>query len=130
MKRKDWQAIEKRLVFPGASAQLTVDGYAVTLQVERDKMRMVITVYVGGSWKGSWLTTDCEERRRFMRPITHRPKPYTAMQVKTLGKKWCDERTAERTHSYYLPFWMSVGALRRHFEKHNSSVELVARDAV
>jgi hypothetical protein len=123
MKREDWQVIEKRLVYPGASAKLTVDGYAVDLQVELDKMRMIITVYVNGSWKGIWLTTDCEERRRFMRPVIRRRKPFTPQQIRLLGKKWCEEQ--RKPFTYYLPYWPTVGAIRRHFEKHNSSIELV-----
>lgn len=124
MKREDWQAIEQRLVYPGAQAKLTVDGYGVTLEVHRHKMRMEVMVFVGGVCKGEWISKDCEERRRFFRPVTHRPKPAPPKEVKLLGKKWCDAQRAKYTHTYYLPLWPSVGALRRHFEKHNSSVEL------
>lgn len=128
MTPEDRQHVEKRLVYPGAQVQLQCDQYAVTLQVERDKLRMVVTVFVDGSWKGIWLSNDCEERRRFMRPITKVfGKPYTPAQIRLLGKKWCAEQRKPRT--YYVPYWASVKSLLRHFEKNNRSVELVKAEA-
>ena len=89
MKRETWDALEKQLNWPGAQAHLRVDDYDITLLVARLDMRMVICVYVNGWMKGKWLMTDCEERRRFLRPRVRAPKPYTDKQVRLLGKKWC-----------------------------------------
>ena len=125
MNRDECLKVEQRLVFPGARVELQCDAFRVMLEVQRDKMRMVVMVYVDGYFKGKWQIEDCEERRRFMRPVIHRPKPYTPKQVKLLGKKWCDEQQAKHTRAYYLPFWMTVRPLLRHLHKNNSSVELI-----
>lgn len=128
MKRDEWQALEQRLTWPGAQARLVCDGYEVTLEVQRVKLRMVIAVFVGGWMRGEWMLKDCEERRRFMRPLVIRPKPFTKAQIRLLGKKWCEEQIAKRTGTYYIPYWPSVTALRRHFQKHNTSIERVTRE--
>jgi hypothetical protein len=128
MTRDECLKVERRLVFPGASVKLQCDEYCVALEVQRDKMRMVVMVYVDGRFKGKWITEDCEERRRFLRPVTHRPKPYTPKQERLLGKKWCDAQREKHTHTYYLPIWASTRALLRHLHKHNSSVELVGAE--
>lgn len=126
MNREQRQEVERRLCYPGASVKLACDGYEVVLEVLRDKMKLVIVVFVDGSWKGEWLLHDCEQRRRFMRPVTRRfGKPYTPAQIRLLGKKWCDERRKPRT--YYLPYWASVKPLLNHLEKHNTSVELASK---
>lgn len=129
MKREAWDDIAARLVFPGASAKLQCDGYAITLEVQRDRMKMLIVAFVDGRWLGKWLLDDCEERRRFMRPVRRVPKPYTAQQQKLLGKKWCAEQREKRSGTYYLPYWASVASIRRHFEKANGSVELFTEEA-
>ncbi|MCP1375364.1 hypothetical protein [Dyella lutea] len=128
MKREQWQELEARLKFPGATVKLQCDGYLVTLQVQLDRMRMVIAVYVDGWMRGEWMSTDCEQRRRFLRPRTVKPKPYTKAQIKVLGKKWCEQQFAKLTHTYYTPIWPTIPPLRRHFEKHNASVELAAEE--
>lgn len=125
MNREDCIKVEQRLVFPGARIELQCDAYRLTMEVQRDKMRMVVMIYVDGFFKGLWMRTDCEERRRFLRPIIHRPKPYTGKQMRVLGKKWCDEQRIQGTFTYYSPVWLSSRALLRHLHKHNSSVELV-----
>ncbi|MGS1014086.1 hypothetical protein ACVCL0_09165 [Rhodanobacter sp. UC4450_H17] len=124
MTRGEQMELERRLVFPGAVAKLQCDQYVVALEVQRDKMRMVVMVYVDGHFKGKWMAEDCEERRRFLRPVIRRPKPYTPKQVKLLGKRWCDAQREKHTHTYYLPYWSSVRTLLRHLHKHNSAVEL------
>lgn len=124
MTRDECLAVERRLVYPGARVELQCDGYRATLEVQRDKMRMVVMVYVDGRFKGKWITEDCEERRRFLRPLIRRPKPYTPKQVRLLGKKWCDAQMAASTFTGYTSFWLSTRALLRHLHKHNSSVEL------
>jgi len=129
MNKEDWESVARHLTWPGAQARLQCDQFMVTLQVQRDKMRMYIAVYVDGWMKGEWMTTDCEERRRFLRPITHRPKPHTKHQLKLLGKKWCDDQRVKYTRTYYTPFWPSAKALRRHFEKYNISVARTEIDA-
>lgn len=124
MTRDECLKVEQRLVFPGAHVELRCDAYRVTLEVQRDKMRMVVMVYVDGRFKGKWIVEDCEERRRFLRPVIHRPKPYTPKQERFLGKKWCDAQREKHTHTYYLPTWPSARTLLRHLHKNNSSVEL------
>jgi hypothetical protein len=128
MKREDWLALEKQLTWPGARASLQCDGYRVTLMVQRDKMRMVIAIYVNGWFRGEWVRDDCEERRRFMRPKTECAMRFNKADLR-LGKRWIAKMKAKYSFTWYSPIWPSVQVLRRHFEKHNTSIELATADA-
>lgn len=127
MKREDWKAVEDDLRWPGAFVHLQCDSYLVTLMVSRKGMRMEIVLYIGGVMKGEWLRGECEESRRFFRvrsKCAYRP---TRGDVRTLGKKWVEQMKAKHTYTWRDPIWPSVTLLRRHFEKHNTSIERVVR---
>lgn len=129
MTRDDWKDIEKQLVFPGARVTLQRDQFRVDLVVVRLKMRMFIVPYVDGHMRGTHITTECEERRRFMRPVVRKPK-FTAKEEKAYGKRWCATYVKNHTRTFYTFDWTSVAAIRRHFTKHNVSVERIADASV
>ncbi|MDT0496499.1 hypothetical protein RM530_03850 [Algiphilus sp. W345] len=131
----DWTQFEAQLAHAYGSARLRVDGYDLSLQVQRIKgLRYEITVYVNGWMKGEWLTQDCEERRRFLRPVTtylHTPKERARMKqtkaqerlVRSIGID------PDKKGTYYVPWWTSAKALRRHLIAHNESIEWIKEDA-
>ncbi len=127
MTPEQWQRVELELSHAYARAHLVIDGFDVLLSVEPVKpLKCEIAVYVNGVIKGSILAQDCDERRRFMRPVR-----YCAMSAKdyadwrrAFGKRDADKRRKAATGYYYMPMWPSFGALKRHLVKNNQSIAL------
>lgn len=124
-------AIEYELASPYGMVQLKCDGYLVDLRVEREKpLKYVLAVYVDGVRNMGWVRGDCEEAKRFCRPIV-RPF-YSAQQkaklVRTFGKRRAVEvfPKLNDSHTSYLPFWPSAKAMLRHFGKTCVDVEVVS----
>lgn len=111
------------------NATLQVDGYEIGLQVQQDKMRLVIAVFVNGWMKGEWLINKTEEAKRFCRPCTvalwtpSAKKQLTAGLRKSAIKRYFPD--LDKRSIYYLSHWLSFGALKRHLIKNNKSIELV-----
>lgn len=67
---QEWKEVEESLNSFYSTVELRCDGYEVTLALRRiDQFKNAIFVYVNGVIKGEWLIEDCEERRRFLRPV-------------------------------------------------------------
>jgi len=74
-------AIEDELAVPYGMVRLMCDGYRVDIHVSQVKpLKYELMVYVNGEWKGSWVKGDCEEAKRFMRPM-HRHKYTTEFRT-------------------------------------------------
>lgn len=128
MRREDWKTVEQKLSGSYGSVNLRCDGYEVILQVERLKARTyVIAVYVNGWMKGEWLLGETEESRRFYQAKTVFLYGPAARKkaVKKLGKRRAEEYGFLKSFTSRTPYWTSVTALRRHFQKHNQSIELM-----
>lgn len=100
---------------------LLIDGYKVTIRLERNKMRFYYFIYVNGDLK--FYLEDYEERRRFCQRHQHfmfsgknREKV-----TKTQIKKWHLDKKID----HYTPYWSSFAPLKRHLIKNNKSIELV-----
>ena len=127
MTPEEWKYVEDRLVPPFGEIKLLCDDYEVTLQVQRiEKMKYGIIVYINGKLNWGWLREDCEERRRFMRPIS-RPlfTPSQQKAEKQLAKLLKRPSRHDVKHVYWVPDWSSVTAMRRHFCRNNQVIELV-----
>jgi hypothetical protein len=130
--KEQWQQIETELSHSFGRARLTCDGFDVALEVTRiDTLKYGILVFVNGVSKGRWIIEDCEERRRFLRPVQR--FIYTAKMradlIKILGGRRARKAEVERINekmTFYFSYWTSVTALRRHLEKNNQQVELVS----
>ena len=90
-------------------------------------MKLVIAFYVNGSCKGKWMQEDCEERRRFFRPVKKsawNAKSRLAMQK--MSKRMLKRMNVDpaETFTVHYPWWTSFKALRSHLVKHNTSIEL------
>ncbi len=123
--KAQWEQIEERLQRFFGHVTLRVDGYKLDLYVERFKaLRLAIVVYVNGKFEGRWLMEDCEERRRFFRPVTHHLMPARARGelVKKLGKRAAQRNGVFKTYTSYRTYWTSFQALKRHLLKHNESI--------
>jgi hypothetical protein len=129
MTNEEWAALELKLSHSWGSAKLRVDGFDLAAQVKQDKMRLVIAVYVNGVMKGVWLTQKTEEATRFCRPCTFAlwspsaKKKLTAGLSKSSIKKYFPD--LDKKGTYYLPYWLSFSAFRRHLQKFNKSIEMM-----
>ena len=127
--QEQWKRIQNALVFASSDVVLDIDGYRVALQVVYIKaLRMNIAVYVDGFFKGEWIMNDCEERRRFLRPVQLRM--YSQARkfgiIKRLGKRMAEKCFPEmdRKHVFFTQLWPSFLPLTRHLLKNNASIRL------
>lgn len=129
MTKEQWVEIEGYLCRPYGSAKLLIDGNRITLEtVYVGSLKYEILVYIDGWSKSEWLTKDCEERRRFLRPCVH--SLYSAKDIALLTKGYSKSelknelpRWNQKFTSYSLS-WPSFGPLKRHLIKHNQSISL------
>ncbi len=132
--KEDWQEIEQKLKSFYNVVKLNCDGYEISLTLERlDTMKNGIMVYVNGVIKGEWLTEECEERRRFYRPITRSLMSQKQRNnLKKLPKRTQNmlikELKLDRTFTYYSFEWTSFNSLKRHLIKNNTNIELIRSD--
>ncbi len=123
---EEWKEIEDRLSGFYGTVVLRVDGYKITLQVQRIKVRQyAIMLYVEGVFKGKWLGEDCEERRRFCCPRT---KFLWSRENRRLGKKAKQRLKSinidmDKKYIWHTPYWTSFKALKAHLLKNNVNIE-------
>jgi len=119
-----WQRAEAELESPFGAVDLRCDDYRVSLRVAKLSARkFTIALYIDGWFKGEWLFRDCEERRRFLRPV--KVSRYGASLVKkmtkVIGKRRAQSEYGEKITVFYAN-WDSFGALKRHLLRNNDSV--------
>lgn len=123
---EDWKVVEERLKSLHWSVELMCDGYNITIRLERlNQFKNVILVYVNDEIKMKWLGEDCEERRRFFRPV----KKSIFSQKQKASLKKMSKRSGlidpDASYTYYAAYWTSFRALKSHLTKNNSTIELV-----
>lgn len=66
MTKEQWSAVEQKILnYSYTIARIQADGHVLSLSMQRDKMQLVIVVYVDGKIDYHWLREDCEIRRKF-----------------------------------------------------------------
>jgi hypothetical protein len=127
MTDEDWKYVENNLQHEWHTVTLLCDGYRLELALMRvTEMSLGICVYINGWWRGEWILNDCEERRRFMRPVVQSMctgKIRKAMLK--LPKKYQKKMEIDKTYTSYRSHWTSFKSLKRHLIKNNESIELV-----
>jgi hypothetical protein len=126
--REQWKRIEQELCSPYGRAELLVDGYRLTLDVQCIKpRRYTIMIYVNDHFKGSWVIDDCEERRRFFRRGEHSLYGHAKREryVREFGKRRAEKLGLLKTFTSYSPHWPTFGPLRRHLVANNKSIAIV-----
>ena len=124
MTKEQWKAVEQKvLLYPYTIAKLQADGHVLSLRMQRNKMQLVIAVYVGGKIDFHWLQEDCEIRRKFFQQrkrslLTQKDRDRLKREKKSIR----EEITAQATYYTYSPYWTSFTALRRHLEKTCESI--------
>lgn len=128
MTKEEWNQAEKALQHFFTPVLLKADGYDVTLMLERVGVYSnKIMVYIGGKFKGQWLTTDCEERRRFMQKRSKSLVSSYKMKslCRGLSKQGKEELRQRNKYETYSPQWSSFKSLKNHLLKHNQDIQLI-----
>ena len=124
---EQWQAVEKLATSLYTHASLLVDGYRLDLQLVPDgPYKNIIFVYMDGKIDWGKLTKDCDERRRFCRPVTKYLLP--AKPPKSWKPKEWQRRRRETAFTAYYPWWTSFDPLKRHLVKNNHDIEIVEKE--
>lgn len=131
---QDWADIKREMSGLFGQVELRVDGYRVTLQRRLVRAnRLTNLLYVNGLMKGEWLISDCQERRRFMRPSTRslfRTRKPDAKMVKELGKRRAEKLMSDMFMQYkitsYMSDWPSIASFKKHLLANNTSIEIEA----
>lgn len=129
MDTQDWKIVEEKLKGIFSPVKLNCDGYKVTLAVVKiSDFKLGISPYINGVFKGEWLLNDCEERRRFLRPISkslHSKKHKESL--KKISKKRLKTIGIDLDAKYisYSSYWTTFKSLKSHLIKNNDVIELV-----
>ena len=126
MNKEDWKKVEDALESLYRIAVLDCDGYKLSLNlVMATKYRNEIRFYVDGWLYVKWVLEDCEERRRFCRPV-HRRK-YKKASFKGLSKRTLKTWKIDPDEKYttYGLTWKSFVSLKRHLIANNKEITLV-----
>lgn len=123
---EQWQTAHVALCGLFGTVTLYCDGYRLTIEKRQlNERSLCLLPYVNGEWKGEWLVNDCEERRRFMRPITRpRHSAKTAKLFRQIDRITGNKRKYDETITYWFWEWLSFDALKRHLIKHNQSIRI------
>ncbi|MGH1509493.1 hypothetical protein [Ralstonia solanacearum] len=120
--REQIVAIDHELSSPYGMVQLMCDSYRVDVRVERAKgLSYTLMVYVNGAWHPAWIKGECEEAKRFMRPVSR--SLFTAKRkaelTKSFGKRGVKQVFPEldKKITQYMPTWSSAKSMLRHFLK-------------
>lgn len=120
---QDWESIEKKLESFCRPVKLWIDGYRITLLLERlNNYKNIISVYVNGGISGKMLIHDCEERRKFFRCSNRNlyKRPIKKISRKRLRILNIDP---DKKIQVYYPWFLSFRSLKAHLIKNNQIIE-------
>jgi len=132
--KEQWTQIEAEAGLQFGRVKLLCDGHTISTEVQRDKMKLVVAVYVDGYIKGEWMSQDCEIRRKFyceVKRFAWNKKMRDWYIKESKSRLWTKEQRAEhaaeakKTHSCWMPCWPNAKALCRHIRKTCTSIEIV-----
>ena len=124
MTKEDWDKVDKSMQSPYGQISLICDDFLLTLATGLYKRKLSTIVYVNGVFEGKWVLNDCEERRRFFRPVKQLvwkkkiTKGFSKKSLKSLNIDPSEVRI------HYSSEWSSVRSLKAHLIKNNTSIEL------
>lgn len=134
--KEQWAEIESQLGHYLGAVDLVCDGHKVQARVVRDKMKLVIAVYVDGVIKGEWIGNEAgseipvkfhREKKRYIGGAKYRAwlvkQSKSRIRTKEQREKYAAD--AKRTTSIWSPCWPNPAALCRHLRKTCTSIEIV-----
>lgn len=131
MTKTEWAIVEEKLRHQYQPVALMCDGYHVTLTLSRiSQTRLAIVVEVNG--KLQMYEKDAPELRFF---YPSKRSVMSAADKRDLAKepKWLQKRLVKSnslfdpkaTYTVWCSYWGSFKALRAHYTKNNSEIELL-----
>jgi len=124
MTKEDWDKVDRSMQSPYGRSSLLCDGFEITIETGLYKRKLSSIIYVNGHFKGAWLLEDCEERRRFLRPVKRLvwkkkiTKGFSKRSLKSLNIDPTEVRIC------FSHEWTSFRSLKAHLIKNNTSIEL------
>lgn len=124
MTKEEWDKVDRSMQSPYGRISMLCDDFKITIETGLYKRKLSSTIYVNGIFKGAWMLDDCEERRRFFRPIKRLvwkrkiTKGFSKRSLKSLNID------PTETHIAYSAEWSSFRSLKTHLVKNNTSIEL------
>jgi hypothetical protein len=130
MTKDDWARVEKALGGIYGYAKLNVDGRETLFRRELvSKNQLGIVTYVDGHMKGAWLSPREEHpERRYMRPFSRYIFPAKEREKIKKMPKWMKKGLRldpDKKIQLFSSIWPSATAIRRHYQKTFTSIELV-----
>lgn len=128
--KEQWDEVAETLDSQFDGVYLRCDNYLVHACLRRMKMKLVISVYVNGYFKGEWFGKDdemSEEARRFWRPSVralHSAK-YIKLFEKIDGKRKCKKNGIYDKYTWPIHYWNRPRPFIRHLIKHNEHIEII-----
>jgi hypothetical protein len=134
LNKQQWEDVKQQLSSSYGRCYLLCDGYVVCASIQRNKMKLVVAVYVNGDIKGSdhWSGSDSDieqmgdiARKFWNLKSMGRPVKEIAKWEKIYGKREAKKMGIYRRHCYTMPYFSAPGTFITHLKKHNESIELV-----
>lgn len=132
MTKDEWKEVERALELTFNSVKLNVDGYNITLILERETaFKNRISVYIDGTFKMKWLFEDCEQRKRFTnkrtKSLVRKSTLNNGKKVSKRQEKLNEEflKSESNKYHYYLPYWYNFNSLKKHLIANNENIELI-----
>jgi hypothetical protein len=128
-----WKALQDSLNTPYGYAKLMVDGYVLTIQVERSSPKTIkyeLVVYVNGLIQWRQGKDDCDERRRFWRKTVRRVHSPAAIAkiLKGLGKReaarFSKSMGLDKTFDFYVPYFPTFASLKKQLIQNNQDIQV------
>lgn len=134
--KEQWAEIEAQLGRFMGCVELMCDGYKISAEVERNKMTLVVSVYVDGYIRGEWIFNKGgseiplkfhQEKKRFVFGAKYRALLTKQSKSKFFSKDERDKAAADakKTGSHWWPHWPNAKAFCRHIRKTCTSIEVV-----
>lgn len=129
MSKEDWDRVRKALDNLYGFAKLDIDGFEVTLQLVRvSTYKNAIQIFVNGCFKGKWITTDCEERRRFIcakeKSLMNSKEKDNFLKLSKKIQKELNEKYNNFTYITYQSLWDSFRSLKKHLVENNAEIKI------
>lgn len=129
--KEEWSRIENVLTGAFGRVELLIDGFNVTLNIERVRnLKYGIMTYVNGEFRGAWMMEDSEIGAKFYRPNTRfiNNSKLRAELIKIWGGKRCPKHRLEEINkkiTLHDPVWNCAKKMRCHLVKHNTDISII-----
>lgn len=130
MTQEDWKKAEEKCSGLFGRCTLRVDGRRVDIEKEPVKgNKLVLMVYIGGIFKGTWLSDACVERI-YMNEGTRCLLKKEALNKITKNKKERERLLKQAEYKTYSPQFGSFRTLKSQYRKRfgDDKIELIEEE--